>query len=519
MNALYLCLPDEPDLLWQSFSHSWLKSLQIDRLQIDYPAQPFYLHGIADESYDCVFISPELVKQVIRPALANWFRVLRGGGRLHLMQHGANPFVENAILYCTPLVESVDESSPHSTCLRKKTVLPKCLDLIRQAFLLQERNSHAEALSFYQQALLLHPQEFYVYQHLALYYEKQNWLPQAKEIGYMAAQQIPTSGAALMRFMVHLNQGDYVGGFQLRNAYCQQFMPKQRRCHAYPPPPDDLDGKYWQGEDLHDKTFVVWSEFGLGDEIMFAQLAHYLKHVAKVGKLIWVAQPPIVSLLQTHPDIDEVVSAKVAAYELKLFDYWTFPHDLLVHFRQPFAQMPKRLPYVSAQADKLAHFADLTRSDKKIKIGLAWRGDPTHENDAYRSIHQVNLLNVLLDVSPDIQFFCVQKELNDSERTWLAENQIPHFGDKLRDFADTAALLSNMDYVITVDTSIAHVAGALNLRTFVLLPYVYDWRWGTPLMKNLWYPNTEKCQLPQPSSEWQVALAQLKESLRELAQQ
>lgn len=122
---------------------------------------------------------------------------------------------------------------------------------------------------------------------------------------------------------------------------------------------------------------------------------------------------------------------------------------------------------------------------------------------------------MLLDTSPDIQFYCVQKELNDSERAWLAENQIPHFGDELRDFADTAALLANMDCVVTVDTSIAHVAGALNLPTCVLLPYVYDWRWGTPLMQNLWYPNAMKFQIANQLASWHDTLLALQQHLRQ----
>ena len=157
--------------------------------------------------------------------------------------------------------------------------------------------------------------------------------------------------------------------------------------------------------------------------------------------------------------------------------------------------MPKHYPYLSPQPDKLAYFAERTRTDKPVKVGIAWRGDPTHENDHFRSIHNVNELDTLLEASPNIQFFCIQKELT-----------------------DTAALLANMDMVITVDTSIVHVAGALNLRTCMLLPYVYDWRWGLPSKQNLWYPNTLKFQISDLLSPWTQPLQKLRDTLREFAE-
>lgn len=515
MKALYIHLHDEPDELPSTFQAAWLNNLQLAQLSITEKINATYLYTVESGSYDIVFVSRNIVQLASRPALRNWLRVLRPSGCLFLLGK-MDTLVSSSVVYVEPLLERVDLASPNFVVLYKKSWQLPFEDLMKQSFAAQSQHCHAEALSLLQLALLAYPQELGVYQYLTLYYERMNWLKQAQQIQHNAIQQLPNDMVAEMTlFLTYLAHGDYATGFQLRNEYAKKYLPKHRRCHAYAAPSDALDKQYWRGENLAGKTFVVWSEFGLGDEIMFVQLAHYLKHVAKVGKLIWVVQPPIVSLVQTHADIDEVVSAKVAADVIGSLDYWAFPHDLLVHFRQPFETIPKTMPYLSANVDKLRHFATLTRSEKKRKVGLAWRGDPSHENDRYRSIHQVAMLNVLVDGMDDIQFYCVQKELNEHERAWLAEKGIPHLGDALGDFADTAALLANMDVVITVDTSIAHVAGALNLPTFVLLPYVYDWRWGTPLMKNMWYPNTVKFQLPYVGAPWYEVLLAVRHALRD----
>lgn len=516
-NALYLHTPNETNFLPHTFSPSWLNSLNISSMSITHHNQAAYLHDIQAASVDYLLVSEQVTLLLSRPAIRNWLRVLRPNGFLMFATTPQNaPFIASALAYAAPLVNVIDEQLPHLTRWQKSASVPPLSLLTQQAFQLQIGQHHDEALSLLQFALLAYPSDTAVYQSLSLYYEHLGWLHKIDELWQMATLQLPQSPIAkMLQFMFMLQRGDYVRGFALRQQYSLQYMNKHRRSHAYPAPHDQYDQHYWQGEPLQGKTLVVWSEFGLGDEIMFIQLAHYLKQVVGVGKLIWVVQPPIFTLVQSNPFIDEVVNAKVAADTLTELDYWTFPHDLLVHFRLPFEQIPKHYPYLSPQSDKLAHFAQRTHTNKPIKVGIAWRGDPTHENDRFRSIHNVNDLNTLLDASPNIQFFCIQKELNDTERAWLAENHIPHFGDELRDFADTAALLANMDIVITVDTSIAHVAGALNLPTCVLLPYVYDWRWGLPYRANLWYPNTQKFQIAHMYSSWTQPLENLRDFLRE----
>lgn len=519
MNALYLHLQNEPDFLPQVFGHAWLHSLNIGQIHVTHIETATYLHEIDQSSLDYLFISEQVALLTTRPAIRNWLRVLRPNGKLIFANTPKSlPVITSALAYAMPLVNSIDDySSPHFIRWHKSESQPPLNLMLQQILRLQHDNQIDEMLSMAQVALLAYPDQIDVYQHLASCYEQLGWLHKIDELWHIAVAQLRSPESQLLQFLFMLQRGDYAQGFAYRQKYCQKYLTKQRRSHAYPTPHDKDDHRYWHGEPLEGKTFVVWSEFGLGDEIMFIQLAYYLKHVAHVAKLIWVVQPPIMNLVQTNPFIDEVVNAKFAADTLAEFDYWTFPHDLLVYLKQPFEQMPKHYPYFSVNKDKLAHFATQTHTNKPMKVGIAWRGSPTHENDQFRSIHNVQELNTLLEASPNIQFFCVQKELNNAERDWLHQNHISYFGEQLHDFSDTAALLANMNMVVTVDTSIAHVAGALNLPTCVLLPYIYDWRWGVPSKPNLWYPNTQKFQIPDLLSSWEQPLQKLRNTLHEWA--
>jgi hypothetical protein len=121
------------------------------------------------------------------------------------------------------------------------------------------------------------------------------------------------------------------------------------------------------------------------------------------------------------------------------------------------------------------------------RIGLAWSGDPNHSNDRNRSIALDRLLPVLTGV--DAAFVSVQREIRDGDAEVLRRrSDILHFGPELKDFSDTAALLSNLDLVISVDTSVAHLAGALAKPVWTLLTFLPDWRWLLDREDSPWYP-------------------------------
>jgi hypothetical protein len=149
---------------------------------------------------------------------------------------------------------------------------------------------------------------------------------------------------------------------------------------------------------------------------------------------------------------------------------------------------------------------------KGVRVGFVCSGSPTHKNDRNRSIPIRNMLAIQ---NPNMQFVCLQKELRASDRAWLAaRNDVPFFGDALKDFADTAGLVAAMDLIVTVDTSVAHLAGALGKPTWVLLPYNPDWRWLLGRADSPWYP-TMRLFRQKNIGAWAAVLDEVAAALRD----
>jgi hypothetical protein len=124
----------------------------------------------------------------------------------------------------------------------------------------------------------------------------------------------------------------------------------------------------------------------------------------------------------------------------------------------------------------------------KLRVGLVWAGNPKHKNDHNRSV-ALHALEPLLDVGAT--FVSVQKGARSEDKAWLTEHRVLDLEDELLDFVDTAALVSCLDLVISVDTSVAHLAGALGVPTWILLPYIPDYRWMLDREDSPWYPTAQ----------------------------
>ena len=307
-----------------------------------------------------------------------------------------------------------------------------------------------------------------------------------------------------------LNIGDYPRGFRQR----EFFLGERHSIRSTIPPSAELLHKCWQGEPLAGKHLVVWSEFGLGDEIMFSQLAHYLKTL-KPAQLTFIVQPPIAEIMRSHPDIDQIIDTESWREQSIEFDYWVYPHSILAHVSQPFAELPKRIPYLFADPARVATMAPRIKANTGLKIGLVWRGSSTHENDHCRSIHHLAPVESLLSHN-EYQWFCLQKELNEAEWALMERYSVPLIGPGCRDFSDTAAALANLDLLISVDTSVAHLAGAMNVPTFLLLPFVMDSRWGLE-RENLWYPSIQAFRQSSPLIYWPEVIEQVIKALEGFA--
>lgn len=511
--ALFLTY-NNPSYL-QLFDPKWLSTLQLSTASGS-PKDFHVIPAIANHSYDYLFIASEIIVQANIYSFANWLRILKPNGRVFLQKNDQTQIqLELGIAAVQPVLANVNYAWQHSVELTKAHNIPNASSLITHALHVESAQQWGYAATLYQQAVIINPNDFHAWYYLSNFYQQRGWIQQDIALWDIINTQFSTTQAQLGQVLARLLVGDYANGFYLRELYANRYMPKHRRCHAFPTVPDKFDHKRWQkNQSLVNKRFVVWSEFGLGDELMFAELAYVFKHILKVGELIWVVQPALVSLLKTCPYIDKVVSAAHAHEEITDLDYWEFPYALLAHTNSPFEQIPRMIPYVSANEEKMNAFAPKLHSDKKYKIGLAWRGSAGVEHDHIRSIHNVSLLNILLQ-TPNVEFFCLHKDLNPAELQWLKDNQIRYFSDELHDFSDTAAIMAQMDCVVSTDTSIVHVAGALNIPAYVMLALpAYDWRWGLPNEHvSAWYPSVQTVFPPTPIATWSDTLSRMRDIL------
>ena len=264
----------------------------------------------------------------------------------------------------------------------------------------------------------------------------------------------------------------------------------------------------WLGvESLKNKTILLYSEQGLGDTIQFCR---YAQLVAELGaKVILEVQKPLVNLLQNLKGPIQIIAKGDTPTN---FDYQCPLLSLPLAFKTELHTIPS-LQSIWTDEEKIAEWQAKLGKKSKLRIGIVWSGSAEHKNDHNRSLTLSKLLPYL---SPNLEYVCLQKELRATDKELLLDHrQIKYFGDKLEDFTDTSALCELMDVVISVDTSIAHLAGTLGKPTWVLLPYCPDWRWLLDRNDSPWYPSA-KLYRQEKIYDWNGVLEKVRSDLEKL---
>ena len=176
--------------------------------------------------------------------------------------------------------------------------------------------------------------------------------------------------------------------------------------------------------------------------------------------------------------------------------------------------IPAPRQYLYADPDVVSLWSHELRSNARLRVGIAWSGNRAHPRNQTRSVELTKLLECLPGDSVCVN---IQRDMSEAERSSLeTRSDVLHFPDALKDFANTAALCMNLDVLVSVDTSIAHLGGALGLPTFVLLEYSPDWRWMLGRADSPWYPSMRLFRQAQ-RSDWSAPLAELAAELRRRA--
>jgi len=266
-------------------------------------------------------------------------------------------------------------------------------------------------------------------------------------------------------------------------------------------------GARWTGaEPLAGKTILLHAEQGFGDTFQFIRYVPLA--VARGANVIVEAPDSLKPLIATLPGVSAVVSRNETTPP---FDLQCPLLSLPLAFGTTLQTIPDDVPYLHAPTERIEHWRGLLPSGKALRVGLAWSGNPTYGNDRNRSIPLDRLAALTSD--PRLAVVGLQRDINDDDRRALDQN--PHITPLRFDFVNTAAVISLLDLVISVDTSIAHLAGAMGKPVWILLPFSGDWRWMLDGETSPWYPTARLFRQPV-LGDWDSVLARVRESLESL---
>jgi tetratricopeptide (TPR) repeat protein len=275
----------------------------------------------------------------------------------------------------------------------------------------------------------------------------------------------------------------------------------------------DADRKFthplWLGQQsLAGKTILIHPEQGLGD---FIQFCRYLPLLENLGAKVILETPlPLLGLLET---LDANFSIVAQGEPLPDFDLHCPIMSLAYAFKTSLSNIPATVPYLQADDAKRQRWRHSLGETQRLRIGLVWSGSAEHKHDQKRSI-PLSQFTPLLNL--DIEFHSLQKEVRPDDALTLEDfRQIHPHQHELHDFTDTAALVAELDLVISVDTSVAHLAGALGKPVWILLSYLPDYRWLLDRDDSPWYP-TATLFRQTAIGDWDGVLADVAEKLKQV---
>jgi len=263
----------------------------------------------------------------------------------------------------------------------------------------------------------------------------------------------------------------------------------------------------WQGERVPRQTVLLCAEQGIGDCLQFVRYASLVK--ARVGRVVLSCPESVLNLVKAAPGVDEAVPD---SGPMPRCDQYAMLLSLPRIFGTTLDTIPATVPYLHAPPNTRQPQVP-SKDPAGRRIGLVWAGNASHPNDANRSAPLASLARLF--ALPGNQFFSLQVGPRAVDLSQLAGGALmTDWAPYLRDFSDTAAALAALDLLITVDTSVAHLAGALGRPVWVLVPFAPDWRWLLARPDTPWYPTMRLFRQPAPG-DWASAIAELAKALQE----
>jgi tetratricopeptide (TPR) repeat protein len=301
--------------------------------------------------------------------------------------------------------------------------------------------------------------------------------------------------------LIRLRSGDFKNGWRdYEWRWRTQWAPRVRRVNA----------PLWRGEPIEGKTVLLMAEQGYGDTIQFIR---YVPLVAARGaRVILDVPPPLQEIASSIAGVAGVLRTDAPTPRV---DYQCPLMSLPLAFATELATIPADVSYVVPPPELVAQWHDRVPQTGHPRIGLCWAGSGAHLNDHNRSIALSRFAEILS--LPGLHFISVQREIDAEAQAILHRHGVIELGQDFESFSDTAAVLAELDLLISVDTAVAHLAGAIGKPVALLLPYPAEWRWLTDRADSPWYP-TMRLFRQTAAGDWDAPLARLHKELGLLAQ-
>jgi tetratricopeptide (TPR) repeat protein/glycosyltransferase involved in cell wall biosynthesis len=365
----------------------------------------------------------------------------------------------------------------------------------------QEQRLFPEAMENLRKAIELEPNSAEAYYNLSVVYYELGCLSEAIKCCQKAIELQPNLGLAYChRGLLFLSSGNFDRGlkdyeWRFEDKRLKRFQPKR---------------PMWDGREIQGKSIVLWNEQGLGDSIQFIRYVRQLQEMK--AKVIISAHPSLVKLFQEclEYSVEVVESSKCNIYG---YDYHAAMMSLPYIFKTTPDTIPNSIPYIKKPLNSNCR---LPTADFRLpfsRIGIVWASEK--KNPMYRKKScNPELFIDLLDVG-NISLYSLQVGGDaDKIQTWVDNDRVYDLSSLLTDFTDTASVIEQLDLIITIDTAVAHLAGAMGKPVWVLLPFVPDWRWQLEDRTTPWYPTMRLFR--QPSlDDWTEVFQQVKQELEE----
>ncbi|HYS65048.1 MAG TPA: tetratricopeptide repeat-containing glycosyltransferase family protein [Paraburkholderia sp.] len=416
--------------------------------------------------------------------------------------------MSDALELITALSKARRDTQIDGVLARLRTQFAADADALQQlAFTLNRVDRFRDAISVAAQGLAADPQNGWLHHNASF---ASNMLGEFSDMyshAVEAARLMPD--CVLMQFNLaaaQLRTGDFERGW------------KQYRWHEALPENHDLvrpDFPEWQGEPVAGCRFLLIGEQGLGDQLQFLRMADWL-HRRGACVDVWV-EVPLGEVARGAAGVHAAwTTAPPGSY-----DYWCRMLRMPEHMKLNLPMLPLAMPYLAAEPAQLGRWksrldaicAVNARGPCRKRIGIVWAGNPAYGLDRYRSI-PLRQWQPLLEQA-GVKWFSLQKgEAQDEAAAWQADVRVHMLGPEIGSFSDTLAIVQSLDLVITVDTAVAHMAGACATPVWVLVPTFTDWRWMVERDDSPWYPSARLFR-QRELGRWDTVLDEVANAMRE----